>query len=370
MRVLMTADTLGGVFPYAVDVMRSLRGVDFLLATMGRTLSAAQREELTSLENCDVEESEFRLEWMEDAWSDVERAGEWLLQLERRFGPDVIHLNGYTHAASPFSAPVLVVAHSCVASWWRAVKREPLPASWEEYTRRVQRGLRAANLVVAPTQSMLDALHDEYEFETPSYVIPNGRAASHSAAATKQPFILVAGRFWDEAKNLTLLNEVAPDLGWPVRVAGDLTHEGSARRPENAEILGALPFRELSRFMSEAGIFAHPAKYEPFGLAVLEAAQRGCALVLGDIPSLRELWHDVAVFVDPFSAHDLRLALIDLIGDAERRERLGEAARLRSSEYTLERLGAGYAHTYAAVAADCSCAIAEAATCVAAEAVR
>ncbi len=31
-----------------------------------------------------------------------------------------------------------------------------------------------------------------------------------------------------------------------------------------------------------------PARYEPFGLSVLEAALSGCALVLGDIPSLRE----------------------------------------------------------------------------------
>ena len=30
-------------------------------------------------------------------------------------------LNAYVHAALPFGRPVLVVAHSCVTSWWRAV---------------------------------------------------------------------------------------------------------------------------------------------------------------------------------------------------------------------------------------------------------
>ena len=34
--------------------------------------------------------------------------------LERRLRPDVVHLNGYTHGALPWRAPVLVVGHSCV----------------------------------------------------------------------------------------------------------------------------------------------------------------------------------------------------------------------------------------------------------------
>ena len=48
--------------------------------------------------------------------------------------------------------------------------------------------------------------------------------------------------------------------------------------------------------MSRAAIFFSPALYEPFGLGVLEAAARGCALVLADIPSF------IALKV---AAHDL-----------------------------------------------------------------
>lgn len=360
----MTADTLGGVFPYALDLMRALPGVEFCLATMGRALDEAQRAELASLENCVTAESEYRLEWMDEPWSDVDRAGEWLLSLEQRFAPDVIHLNGYSHAALPFTAPRLVVAHSCVASWWRAVHRQPLPETWAPYQRRVEEGLQQASLVVAPTSAMLASLHDEYDFETPSYVVHNGRSACHSPVTQKQPFILGAGRLWDEAKNLAVLDDVACDLSWPLRVAGDTSHGANVVEPPRyLQLLGALPFRELGREMSEAAIFAHPAKYEPFGLAVVEAAQRGCALLLGDIASLRELWADAAVFVDPFSTTEVRLALLDLIADSSRREQLGAAARLRATEYTLERAAGRYAHTYAALTADCSCAVGEAMIC-------
>ena len=43
----------------------------------------------------------------------------------------------------------MVVGHSCVLSWWRAVKRAA-PPSWDRYWHEVRRGLHAADMVVAP----------------------------------------------------------------------------------------------------------------------------------------------------------------------------------------------------------------------------
>ncbi len=88
---------------------------------------------------------------MPDCWADVARAGDWLLELEARFAPDIIHLNGYAHGALPWHAPTLVVAHSCVLSWWEAVKGEPAPAEWETYREHVTLGLQSADCVIAPT---------------------------------------------------------------------------------------------------------------------------------------------------------------------------------------------------------------------------
>ena len=65
--------------------------------------------------------AEFALEWMDEPWDDVARAGDWLLALEERDRPDVVHLNGYVHGAAALSRPCLVAAHSCVLSWWAAV---------------------------------------------------------------------------------------------------------------------------------------------------------------------------------------------------------------------------------------------------------
>src|SRR3954468_14290770 len=111
MKILMTADTVGGVWTYSLELARALRSHDVELAlfTMGNKLNREQRDDAKQLSNVVVHESEFKLEWMEEPWDDVRAAGECLLRLASDFEPDVIHLNGYAHAALRWSAPKLIV---------------------------------------------------------------------------------------------------------------------------------------------------------------------------------------------------------------------------------------------------------------------
>ena len=228
-RILMTADTVGGVWTYAVDLARELgrRDVTIALATMGAPPGASQRAELRRLPNVELCESGFKLEWMNDPWDDVERAGDWLLGLEDRFRPDIIHLNGFCHGALPWRAPRIVVGHSCVLSWWRAVKGVEAPAEWKHYRDAVIEGLQLANLVVAPSGAMLAELSRYYGPFAASAVVPNGRFLPIHSGRPKHDFILAAGRLWDEAKNTSALSAIAPRLPWPVYLAGEAAEPGN-----------------------------------------------------------------------------------------------------------------------------------------------
>jgi len=348
-RVLMTADTVGGVWTYALELCRALgrRGVEVALATMGAPLDPTQAAEAASLPGLQVYESTWRLEWMHEPWSDVDAAGEWLLDLERQTVPDVVRLNGYCHGSLPFTAPVLVVGHSCVLSWWQAVKGEAAPAEWKTYARRVARGLRAADLVVAPTAAMLRRLEDLYGPLQHARVIANGRRPDLFPPRPKEPWVLTAGRLWDEAKNVQALARVAPRLSWTVLVAGDAESPAGERRPlENLRHLGRLAPSNLAIHLCRAAIYALPARYEPFGLSILEAALAGCALVLGDIESLRELWDGCALFVDPNDEDALEDALEGLIRNAVRRRRLARESRRRALDFGPERMAEGYLQAY------------------------
>ncbi|MCP3141628.1 glycosyltransferase family 4 protein [Pyxidicoccus xibeiensis] len=350
----MTADTLGGVWTYALELVRALapRDVEVTLATMGAPLSEAQWAQARALPNLHLEESRFRLEWMDDPWEDVRAAGDWLLSLEARVRPDVVHLNGYAHGALPWERRPLVVGHSCILSWWRAVKREDAPERYARYREAVTAGLRAAGRVVAPSAAMLEALRAHYGPLPPAEVIPNGRFPGvMPPRAKREPFVLSAGRLWDEAKNLAALRAAAPRLGWPVKVAGDARHpSGLAVESRHVELLGHLSSSSLADWMGRASVYALPARYEPFGLSVLEAALSGCALVLGDIPSLREVWGEgPALFVPPDDVGALVDAVETLRHDDTLRTRLAVRARARALTYTPRRMAAAYLSLYAAL---------------------
>jgi glycosyltransferase involved in cell wall biosynthesis len=354
----MTADTVGGVWNYALELSRGLvaQGVEVLLATMGAPVQPAQRAQAARLGPAlQLHESAYRLEWMHDPWRDVAAAGEWLLGLARSFAPDVVHLNGYAHAALPWRAPCIVVAHSCVFSWWEAVHGTVPPPEWSRYRAAVAAGLAAADLVVAPTHAMLDALPRHYGAVPRGRVIPNGRdPVPVPSAAARAEAVLSVGRLWDEAKNAAALVAIAPRLPAPVRLAGDARSPDGRERPlPNVERLGVRTPAQLAADYAAAAVFALPARYEPFGLAVLEAAQAGCALVLGDIRSLRELWSGAAVFVAPNDHRALLAELTALLRDPDRRSALTSRARERARRYSAARMISAYLATYTELLPGC-----------------
>ena len=358
MKILMTADTVGGVWTYALELSRALHGcgVDVVLATMGGHMSPEQRAECDRSRCAAVFESDFRLEWMDNPWTDLCKSSDWLLDIEAEIHPDVIHLNGYFHAALPWSAPVLVVGHSCVLSWWQAVKDEPAPESvWAKYRRRVILGLRAADCVVAPSRAMLESIHKRYGVRARDSVIPNARGSSLFVPGKKENLILSAGRLWDEAKNILALDRVAKQLVWPVYVAGDCAAPEGAEgsfQPLDVKPLGKLSSAEIADWMARASIYCLPARYEPFGLSVLEAALSGCALVLGDIPSLRENWDGAALFVASKNENGLAATLNSLPEDYSLRAELADCARKRAADFSPQRMAEHYVEIYTALTRD------------------
>jgi glycogen synthase len=362
MKILISTDTVGGVLTYTAELAATLEagGDEVVVATMGPRPRRAQREGLPA----QAHESDFRLEWMEDPWDDVEAAGGWLLALEEYERPDVVHLCSYAHGALPFQAPKVLVAHSCVLSWWRAVHGTEAPPSWNRYREEMSAGLEGADAVVAPTAAMLHELEQDHALNPrATQVIPNGSPTPPPNQATSNElhqilppaarefdavreggdFVLGSGRFWDEAKNLAALDAAAAGLSWPVVVAGDL---GDGPPPRHARSTGVLDREALAGLRQSAPIYAAPAVYEPFGLGILEAARNGCARVLGDIPSLRELWEDAAIFVDPRDSGALHEVLASLIDAPQLRADLAKRARERAAEYSIERTAAAYRQLY------------------------
>src|SRR5581483_267703 len=162
--VLMTVDVVGGVWTYALELCRALSrfNVNVSLATIGPGPDASHRRDVRDLRNVQLYETGCKLEWVEQSERDRGETEASLLALAGRVRADLVHLNSYSLAALDWNVPVLVAAHSCLLSWWAAVKQETAPAWFASYQRAVSRGLRNADIVVAPTRAMLNEVERYY----------------------------------------------------------------------------------------------------------------------------------------------------------------------------------------------------------------
>jgi glycosyltransferase involved in cell wall biosynthesis len=324
---------------------------------MGPRPRQRQREEIARLDNVILEESDYCLEWMADGGADFAESRGWLVDLAARHYVDIVHVNGYAHASLGVKLPVLVVAHSDVLSWWEAVHQCAAPPEWDRYRRRAVAGLARATHILTPTAAVLRDLERHYlHLDGKAEVIANGIDSSAFPPLLKSQVVLAAGRVWDAAKNLAALDAIAPELAWPIEIAGAIAHpEGGIANFDKVRLLGPLCHADMARHLGRASIFAAPARYEPFGLSILEAAVAGCSLVLGDIPSLRENWDGAAMFVHPEDRLALRSSINHLISNPDDRTRLAAAARSRARRFTLRRMGQAYATLYSEMAQSSAC---------------
>lgn len=356
MRVLITTDVVGGVWQFTHELATGLlrEGSSVALVSFGGSPAAGQRRQcaclLSDFPNSFLYESSTApLEWMQPNESAYSDGAQLLLRIAREFGADLLHSNQFCFGALPIDVPRVITAHSDVLSWAEACREQPLENSpWlSQYVRLVGDGLNGADLVVAPTRWMLDALMRNFSVSARCEVIANGRTIPLQEGAGRQLRAVTAGRLWDEAKDICMLAQVSSPV--PLYVAGPMKHESSRAPVEMgaATLLGPLPEDELLQCFRESAIYICTSRYEPFGLAPLEAALCGCAVLARDIPSLREVWRDGArYFCDPQS---LSALLDEFAADPDSLCAAQRRSYRRARSFSAEKMVKSYQAQYARV---------------------
>jgi glycosyltransferase involved in cell wall biosynthesis len=352
-RILVTADAVGSVWQYSLDLARGLSrlGVETVVALMGPPPSDEQRVAAGAVPNMELVETGLSLDSLAEDATALRGAAARLARLAETVGADLIQLNAAALAAeAEFEIPLVLVHHQCVATRWQAVNGTRLPDDFAWRARKVARGLEAADVVVTPTVAFGEMVQSCYGLPVPPRAVHHGRTRLPVRGAAQHDFVFTAGRLWDEGKNLDTLDAAAGRLGVPVRAAGPLTGpNGGEVIFDNIHCLGPLGESELTRWLSARPVFVSSALYEPFGLAVLEAAAAGCPLILSDIPTFRELWDGVATFVPPRDERGFTDAIAALVGDDFERAVQGHAAKERAARYTPDAMAAQMAAIYRAL---------------------
>lgn len=351
--LLMTTDAIGGVWHYALDLSAGLaeQGHRVTLALLGPSPSETQRADAERLD-LRLIETGLPLDWLSDGPGPIAEAAEALARLAKIEMADIVQCNMPSLAgAASFPCPVIAAAHGCVSTWWDAAHKRPLDPSFRWHHLMTRRGLLAADAAVAPSASFAATLRDCYHLPELPIVVHNGRRHTARQVEHDRPIqaALTVGRLWDKVKNAAVLDRAAARIDAPILAAGALRGpHGEEFTPGAMHALGFMDEAGLASLLGSRPVFVSAATFEPFGLAVLEAAASGCALVLSDIDTFRELWDGAALFVPPGDDAGFAAAIQMLLRDPAQRAAMGESARRRAQGFTPAGMIRGMTEVYAA----------------------
>jgi glycosyltransferase involved in cell wall biosynthesis len=345
-RILMTVDCVGGVWRYAMDLARDLleNNVETVFAGFGPAPSSHAAREAQTIGQ--LHWSNAPLDWMAANERELSPVSDFLLDLAAAQNVDLLHLNVPSQAAGLVCDwPVITVSHSCAVTWFEAVRGSNVPIDWSWQKKVNLAGFLASTVVLAPSRSHAEALRRCYGIDGIDVV---HNASRHMPGfGRKDDFVFAAGRWWDEGKNGHILDQAVPSSHWPIVMAGPIGGpNGQKITIRHADHRGHLSHASTMELMERAGIFVSPSSFEPFGLAALEAARSGAALVLADIPTYRELWPEAALFAAPRDPKAFADAINWLAASPARREEWGHRALQQARTYSSRRQTAAMLEIY------------------------
>jgi glycosyltransferase involved in cell wall biosynthesis len=294
---------------------------------------------------------------MHEARQDFAEASAYLCSLVNEIKPDLFHSNHLCYGALPVLVPRVAVAHGDLLTWWKAAHgREPKESGWIRWYRETTaRGMYEASAVVAASDWMLETLRSSYVVPMHGHVINTGRnPGDFNPYVTKDDSVLSVGRTFDAASQMHLVAELPEPV--PLCIV-DSSQAEELEEPDDDDsesgetqtrlLRGPKSSAQMRLLYSRASIFVSASRYEPSGMAILEAALSRCALILNDIPALREIWGPAAVYFRTNDGDSLSEAVRILNGDPLLRRTFANRAFNRSRQsYNAKRMTNSYLQLY------------------------
>ena len=102
-------------------------------------------------------------------------------------------------------------------------------------------------------------------------------------------------------------------------------------------LAGFVPDEELGTLYQEAEAFVFPSLLEGFCLPGLEAMSVGCPVVASDIPVLREVYGEAALYFDPYEIEDIASKIKEVVGDQNLKAELRKKGLAQVKQYSWQK---------------------------------
>ena len=227
----------------------------------------------------------------------------------------------------------------------------------------VPRAVQRADAIICVSSSVATEVAERYpETRSRLFAIPNGVTVPPGAGERCEgtaPVILTVGTIQPRKDHVTLLDAMEyvwhrfPDarleiVGRPGWLSDDIVMRiQEAEQVRNVRWHSDADDALLEKCYATATLFAYPARYEGFGLPVLEAMARGIPVVASEAATLTEVTAGAAVHTPVGDAEALGGALIDLLECRESRVERAECGLKRSRAFSWTNTAAATQRAYA-----------------------
>ena len=237
----------------------------------------------------------------------------------------------------PLSVMVPLVASPPAATTILDLQHEFLPENfprWELAYRRALYGAsaRRSQIVIAISEHARETLVERLSFD------PDRVRTIHlgvdlerfsPAEVPREPFLLYPANAWPHKNHERLFEAVALLRREHRDLRLVLTGEHSDV-PDYVDVRGRVSQDELVDLYRRAGALVFPSLYEGFGQPVLEALACACPVACSDLPPLREVAGDTAVYFDPLDPESIASATLEAIA------RGGSSGPERAARFTWD----------------------------------
>lgn len=264
--------------------------------------------------------------------------------IARQWKADVIYFP--FNIMPPIKTPGVLLLHDLVNEFYRQKFPRFRPLYYSFVRHLVRRSIKRADTIITVSQAIKNELHN-LKLLSPQqqiYVVPE--AVNQTIYAKQRPqllpldkrrIILQPGAQLPHKSHITGVKALVevfkkqPEIFKKIQ----LVLTGGANRDDNITnlvkkekisdnvvFLGRVSAEELEWLMQEAEIVCFPTLYEGFGLGIVDAQLRGTSIIASDIPVLREVSGNSAIFFEPENAADLACKIINLLEDKENEKKL------------------------------------------------
>jgi len=107
---------------------------------------------------------------------------------------------------------------------------------------------------------------------------------------------------------------------------------------EFVNLAGFVPDEDLAVLYRQAEAFVFPTLSEGFGLPGLEAMEAGCPVICSNIPVLREVYGEAAVYFNPLDTKDIAKKILEVMGQKDKRDNLREEREKQVRKYSWSKM--------------------------------